>query len=398
MPFVSLCFQLHQPRRLRYYPFFEIGRKHDYEDTGKNREMLGRLAERCYLPANRAVLDLVRAHRGDFRVSYAISGLLLEQLGKYRKRVLDGFKRLADTGCVEFVGGTYPHSLAFLYSRREFEEQCRQHREVIQELFGQQATSFMHAGLISSNEMARVLERMGYRAVLSEEPPSVLEWRSPNYVYRPKGCRKLKLLVRNGRLSEDVGLRYSDRSWSEYPLTAEKFARWVHHAGGAAEVVSLVIPYESFGERQWAETGIFEFLKHLPREILKAPGFHFHLPSEIAKSCEPVSEIDAPGFAPWADPWKGPGAWRGNHLQADALKSLYALERKVRAQRGRPGAGRRVEETWRSLQASDHFYYMGGGWFEPKEDPPFLNPYPSPYDAYINYMNILTDFSATLKG
>jgi alpha-amylase len=393
MPFITLSFELHQPRRLRHYTFFDIGRSHDYEDLESSRQMMERLLEKCCLPANALILDLIREHGGSFKVSYGISGLFLEQLRKSRKKVVDSFKRLADTGCVEFLGGTYHHSLAFLYAKKEFEDQVRLQRELIEDLFGEAPASFQNTGLIYNDDLAKALEKMGFHAVLSEGAERILDGRSLHVLYRPAGCRRIGLLLRNERLSDDISFRFSDRTWLEYPLAAEKYAGWVHQVKGENTVVNIVVDYETFGRYQWAETGIFEFLKALPREILKNPDFRFSTPAEIVTKVRPAGELSVPDFISWTGKEKDLAAWRGNHLQKDALEALYGLARTVRLKKDK-----RLLEVWRLLQASDHFYYMGNRWQETGDLTRFLNPYPSPYDAYINYMNVLTDYSNVLKS
>ena len=392
MPFVTLSFELHQPPRLRRYTFFDIGQSHSYEDPDSGRLRAERLLEKCCLPANAVIQDLIREYGGAFKVSYGISGLFLEQLGKSRRKIVDSFRRLADTGCVEFLGGTYHHSLAFLHAKMEFADQVCLQRELIEDLFGEAPLSFMNAGLIYSDDLARALERLGFHAVFSEGAERVLGGRSPHALYRPKGCRRIGLLPRNDRLSDDISFRFSDRTWTEYPLTAEKYAGWVHRVKGEDAVVNIIVDYGTFGAHQWAETGIFEFLKALPREILKNPDFRFSTPAEIVRKVKPARELSLPGFTSWMGDEKNLEAWCGNHLQEDALRVLYGLSRRVRLKKDK-----RLMKTWRMLQASDHFYYMGDGPREGGNVEQTLNPYPSPYDAYINFMNILTDYSNTLK-
>ncbi len=392
MPSLCVIFTLHQPPRLRRYTFFDIGRSHDYEDPESSRQRTERLLEKCYLPANAVIGDLIREHDGAFKVSYGISGLFLEQMGKSRQKIVDSFRRLADTGCVEFLGGTYHHSLAFLYAKMEFADQVRLQREMIEDLFGEAPLSFMHTGLVYSDDLAKALERLGFHAVFAEGAERVLGGRNPHALYRPKGCRRIGLLLRNDRLSDDISFRFSDRSWSEYPLTAEKYAGWVQRVKGEDAVVNIIVDYETFGERQWVETGIFEFLKALPRAILKNPDFRFSTPSEVVRKVKPAGELSLPGLTSWMDDEKTLEAWRGNHLQEDALRVLYGLSRRVRLKKNG-----RLTKTWRSLQASDHFYYMGDRPQEGGNIAQGLNPYPSHYDAYINFMNVLTDYSNTLK-
>lgn len=392
MPSTCLIFTLHQPRRLRHYTFFDIGRSHDYEDPEGTRQRMEKLSEKCYLPSNALILRLIRKHGGSFKVSYAVSGLFLEQPGRSRRKVIDGFRRLADTGCVEFLGGTYYHSLAFLYSKAEFEEQVRLHRERIEDLFGQRPVSYLNPGLLYHDDLAVTLEKMGFRAVLSEGAVQAIDGRSPHFVYRPPKCRRIGLLLRNDRLSDDLTFRFSDRTWSEYPLTAEKYADWIRRERGEDAVINILVDYETLGERQWAETGIFEFLAALPRELLKHGDVRFSTPAETVKNLKPAGELSVPGLISFAGEEKDLTAWCGNHLQRDALSILYGLTRRVRMRKDG-----RLLKTWRNLQAADHFESMGNRWYDTEGTRRFFNPYPSPYDAYINYMNVLTDFSMTLR-
>jgi len=393
MPSVCLYFQVHQPRRLRYYTFFDIDRDHAYGDEDKDRLILQEVAEKCYLPANRIMLDLIRRYRGDFRISYSITGAIIEQFEEYRPDVLDSFKRLADTGCVEFLNETYDHSLSFLFSRREFKEQVILHKKKMMALFGQTGKTFRHTELIYNNELARTIEKMGYHVILTEGADRILGWRSPNCVYQPLGCSKLKLLLRNYRLSDDLAFRFSDARWSEYPLMADKYAHWIHHVSREREgVINIFMDYETFGERQWQETGIFEFIRMLPREIIKHPDFRFQTLSEAARDCEPVAQLDVPETVSWADVDRDLSAWLGNALQKDALNTLYGMESKVRRRRDE-----KILRTWRMLQTSDHLYYMCTKYLADGDVHKHFNPYASPYDAYINYMNILDDFSGLLE-
>jgi alpha-amylase len=392
MPSVCLYFQVHQPRRLRHYTFFDIDHNHVYEDEEKNRSILHKVAEKCYLPANRIMLNLIRRYRGDFRISYSITGTVIDQFEKYRMDVLDSFKRLADTGCVEFLNETYDHSLSFLFSLREFKEQVMLHKKKIMSLFGQTGRTFRHTELIYNSDLAKTVEKMGYRVILAEGADKILGWRNPNYVYQPAGCDRLKLLLRNYRLSDDVAFRFSNTKWSEYPLMADKYAHWIHHVNRDGEaVINLFMDYETFGEHQWQETGIFEFIQMLPREIIKHPDFRFQTLSEAARDCEPIARLDVPDFISWADLDRDLSAWLGNTLQKDAIQTLYDMESKVRRRKDE-----NILRTWRMLQTSDHFYYMCTKYFADGDVHKYFNPYASPYDAYINYMNILDDFSGLM--
>jgi alpha-amylase len=401
MPSVCLYFQVHQPCRLRRYSFFDVGQVHDYEDDAENRRILDRVAEKCYLPAGALLLQLIEEYGGAFRVAFSLSGVVLDQLERHRPDVLGSFQRLSATGCVEFLNETDSHSLAFLYSPREFREQVLRHRERIRSLFGQEGRTFRHTELIYSNALAAAVEKMGYRTILSEGTEKILGRRSPNLVYRPTGCKKLKLLLRNYRLSDDVAFRFSDRNWAEYPLTAAKYAHWLHRIRREEAVVNLFMDYETIGEHQWRETGIFNFLRALPGEILRHPDFCFQTPAEVgdlwghdAASCSHKSlhEIDCPGFISWADEERDTTAWLGNAMQQDAARKLYNLENAVRRRKDKG-----LLRTWRMLQTSDHFYYMCTKWFCDGDVHRYFNPYESPYEAYINYMNILDDFSQSLK-
>ena len=392
MPVVCLCFEVHQPRRLRRYAIFDVDRVHDYEDREANLEILNRVADRCYLPANRILSGLVRRHAGRFSIAFSISGTLLDQLGNHRSDVLDSFQELARTGAVEFLCETDCHSLAFLFSRKEFRRQVNSHKKRIQALFGQTPRTFRNTELIYNNDLARTAEKMNFRTVLAEGADRLLAGRSCNAPYRPPGCGRLKLLLRNYRFSDDIAFRFNDREWPEHPLTAAKFAGRLHRVDAAEAVISLYMDYETFGEHHPRETGIFEFLEALPGEILKHPDFCFQTPSQAAAGFEPVATLDAPDFVSWADEDRGLTAWLGNAMQNDAIRTLYKMEPQV-ARRNDP----ELQDAWRMLQVSDHFYYMCTKWLADGDVHQHFNPYPSPYDAYINYMNILDDFSRQLS-
>ncbi|MDO8784765.1 MAG: glycoside hydrolase family 57 protein, partial [Syntrophales bacterium] len=369
MPSVCLYLQVHQPYRLRHYSFFDVGRCHTYEDSEKNRQILNKVAEKCYLPANAVMLDLIKKYQGKFRIAFSITGVILDQFEEFRVDVLDSFKRLADTGCVEFLCETSGHSLAFLFSRREFREQVALHKKRVQSLFGQTPVTFRDTELIYNNELAKIIEKMGYKVILAEGADKILGWRSPNFVYQPAGCMKTKLLLRNYSLSDDISFRFSNPEWTGYPLLAEKFARWVHSLNAAGEVINLFMDYETFGEHQWETTGIFKFLEMLPREILKHPDFRFQTPAEVARDYDSVAQLDVPDFVSWADVERDLTAWVGNSMQNDALRSLYKMERKVRQSKDE-----NIIKTWRRLQTSDHFYYMCTKWFADGDVHKYFNP------------------------
>src|SRR3989338_3293299 len=355
---VSVCFyfQVHQPVRLRPYTIFEIGKSSNYFDEQKNREILDRVAKKCYLPANAIMLELLDKHP-EFKVSYSISGVALEQFMRHEQKVLDSFKELARTGKVEFLDETYHHSLSFVYSKPEFIEQVKLHNRLIRNLFGKSPKVFRNTELIYSNEVASIAEKIGYKGILAEGADHILEWRSPNFVYKPKGTKKISLLLKNYRLSDDVAFRFSERSWSEWPLTAEKFAGWISKANGNGSIVNLFMDYETFGEHQWPETGIFNFLRKLPEEILRHPDNGFATPSELIRKHKPVAEIDVPSLVSWADVERDLSAWTGNSMQQSALQQIYSMEAAIKS----CGDAKLIED-WRMIQSSDHYYYMCTKW------------------------------------
>jgi alpha-amylase len=383
MASVCFYFQVHQPNRLRHYTFFD--RHSNYFDDVKNAEVCRKVAKKCYLPANRLMLELIEKYNGRFKVSYSITGVLLEQLQKYAPEVITTFQQLANTGCVEFLGETYYHSLSFLYSRDEFTEQIKQHRRTIRQFFGQTPRVFRNTELIYNNSLAPVIEQIGgFDGILAEGADHILGYRSPNFVYRPANASRLKLLLKNYRLSDDIAFRFSNRDWKEWPLKAEKFAGWVNAVNGCGYVVNLFMDYETLGEHQWEETGIFEFMRHLPSEILRHPDNDFKTPSEVIKAYGAVGTIDVPHTISWADIERDLSAWLGNAMQENALSELYRFKDKV-LQSEAPD----IISDWRKLQTSDHFYYMCTKWFADGDVHKYFNPYNSPYDAYINFMNVL---------
>ena len=385
---VCFYFQVHQPFRLRHYTFFDIAEQTRYEDEEANSSIMAKVASKCYLPMNRLLLELIERNGGRFKVAFSFSGTVLDQFVAYAPEVLDSFKRLVDTGCVEVLAETYNHSLAFLYSKEEFREQVRLHDARVQEVFGVTPTVFRNTELIYNNDIAREIESMGYKAILAEGADNLLGWRSSNFVYLPQGCDNLKLLLKNYRLSDDIAFRFSNHDWPGFPLTADKFADWVHAVHGAGEVINLFMDYETFGEHQWETTGIFQFMRALPQALLAHPDTVFMTPSEVAATLAPVAALDVPNYMSWADAERDLTAWLGNDLQDDAITTLYSYEQAVK-DRNDPV----LLKLWRNLQTSDHFYYMCTKWFSDGDVHRYFNHYPSPYDAYINYMNVLTDLS-----
>jgi len=411
MASVIFYFQVHQPYRLRRYSVFH--RDPFYFDDAQNERILRKVADKCYRPATRLILDLVERHEGDFRVAYSLTGTVLEQLERWAPDVLELFQELASTGCCEFLGETYYHSLASLYSPQEFAEQVTLHTRRIEELFGQTPRVFRNTELIYSDHIAELVSRLTsadgapqFKAVLAEGVDRLLGHRSPNHVYSAgrelegDAGGPLAVLVKNYRLSDDIAFRFSNRGWSEWPLSADKFARWVHQINGDGEICNLFMDYETFGEHQWADSGIFEFLDKLPRAVLDlAPGRNgFMMPSEAVEGREPVGAYYAPEYTSWADSERDLTAWRGNAMQENALEEFYRLEAPIKRAVEAAGvagdehaiasAGYLIED-WRKVSTSDHFYYMCTKFFADGDVHRYFNPYDSPYDSYINFMNVL---------
>ncbi len=393
MKSVCFYFQVHQPYRVKRYRVFDIGNDPEYfNDRGdsnlNNRKIIEKVAAKSYIPTTRLVLDLLKRHP-QMRVAYSFSGIALEQLERYAPEALNLFKQVIDTGRAEVLGETYYHSLAFFYSPAEFERQVAKHRELMGRLFGVWPRVFRNTELSYRNDLGEWADKNGYHGIVTEGWDPILGWRSPNYVYKPKGAKNARLLLKNYRLSDDVAFRFSSRDWSEWPLTAEKFGQWVNAADG--DTVNLFMDYETFGEHQWEDSGIFAFLEKLPEELFKNPNITFKTPSETIASYEPRDEVDIPHILTWADTDRDLTAWTGNPMQRAAIDNVYGLEDKVLL-----ANDARLLEDWRKLQTSDHFYYMCTKWFADGDVHAYFSPYESPYDAYIAYMNALSDLKLRL--
>ncbi|OFZ17994.1 MAG: alpha-amylase [Bdellovibrionales bacterium GWB1_55_8] len=386
MPSVCFYFQVHQPFRLKHYPFFNIGKDHKYFDDEKNATIMRKVARKCYLPTNRAMLRLIDRFEGKFRISYAVTGVAIEQMRDYSPEVLDSFVALAKTGCVEFVGETYYHSLSGVYDEPEFRDQVSKHGKLMKKYFNQSPTVFRNTELIYNDRVGEIVASLGYKGMIAEGADDILGWRSPNFVYE-SSTPGFKLLLKNYRLSDDIAFRFSNRAWPEFPLTAPKFANWVHRISGNGETLNLFMDYETFGEHQWESTGIFEFLDHLPAEIMKHSDWDFRTPSEVLERHQPVAPISFGRTVSWADVDRDLTAWQGNHMQKSALAQIYEIGKEVRS-RNNPAA----LDLWRKLQTSDHFYYMCTKWMADGDVHAYFSPYGSPYEAFINFMNVLTDF------
>ncbi|XPV77816.1 MAG: glycoside hydrolase family 57 protein [Desulfovibrio sp.] len=388
---VCFYFQVHQPRRINQdFSFFDIGSSTGYFDDRSNREILLKVAEKCYLPANYMMLDLINKLKGKFRISYAVTGTAIEQFQMYAPEVMRSFQELAQTGCVEFISETYSHSLSYLFSREEFVAQVEKHKKLMQESFGQTPVTFRNTELIYNNSLAKTVEDMGYKVILTEGADQVLGWRTPNYVYVPSGCYKLRALLKNYRLSDDIAFRFSDPNWDHHPLHVDTYSSWLHSIAGQGEVVNLFMDYETIGEHQWADSGIFEFFRRLPETALSHPDFCFTTPSEAADLFSPMARLDVPYTISWADVERDTTAWIGNSMQDASIERIYALEKDIKEF----GTQTMIDE-WRDLLTSDHFYYMCTKWFSDGDVHKYFNPFKTPHQAFITYMNIVNDL--TLK-
>ncbi|NIO44646.1 MAG: polysaccharide deacetylase family protein [Candidatus Aenigmarchaeota archaeon] len=378
----SLCFyfQVHQPMRLNRFSVFT--ENSPYFDDERNKGYLRKVARKCYLPTNKLLLDLINEYNGKFKIAFSLTGVFVEQCKKFAPEVIGSFQELAKTGNVEFLNETYYHSLAILFSEKEFIEQIKLHKKMILDLFNQKPKIFRNTEAMYSNNIARLIEKLGYKGIITEGHESVLGWRSPNYLYHPHGCKKISALLRNYKLSDDIGFRFSARWWEEYPLTADKYSIWLSKCEG--QCINLFIDYETFGEHQWEDTGIFNFLRYLPAETSKYSNLDFKTPSEIVKMYKPVGIVDVPHTISWADVQRDLSAWLENEMQRLAFEQMTKLEECIKK-------NPELLHTWRLLQTSDHFYYMCTKWFADGDVHKYFNPYNSPYDAFINYMNILQD-------
>lgn len=392
---IVLYLHVHQPFRVREYSIFDAGVSHDYffaqsyEDRTSNERIAHKVAEKSYIPTNRTLLELLNAHP-EFRLSMSITGTVIEQLEMWSPEALQSFKDLVATGRVEIVGETYHHSLAFFYSREEFEHQVQMHRDKVQQVFGVTPQVFRNTELSYNNDVAYWADKAGYKGILAEGWDPVLGWRSPNFVYRPAYTENIRLLMKNYRLSDDIAFRFGDRNWAGWPLTADKFANWLNNTHDGTNF-DLFMDYETFGEHQWDESGIFDFLRHLPQEWLKTPGNTFATVSEAIDQFEAKDFVDSPQTITWADTERDLSAWLGNGMQQQAIHALYDLQNPIL------GTGDlSLIEDWRRLQASDHVYYMCTKWWGDGDIHAYFSPYENPYDAFIAFMNAYHDLKFRL--
>ena len=383
---ICLYFQVHQPTRLRLYRFFDIGKDSHYYDDFANRTILRRVAQKCYLPMNQLMLELINKNKGKFKIAYSISGSALDQFQRFCPEVIDSFKALAATGRVEFLAETYYHSLASIGSDSEFKHQVAKHAAKIEELFGVKPVAFRNTELIYSNSIGEIVYEMGYKTMLTEGARHIMGWQSPNYVYTAETQPKLKLLLRNYVLSDDIAFRFAQNK-----VTAQQYVGWMKDNAKEGDIVNLFMDYETFGEHQSAASGIFDFMKALPEAVISDGTFSFVTPSEATKKYKPVADLDVPDAISWADEERDITAWLGNELQSEAFTKVYAMKEKL-AIVNDPD----LYEDWGHLQESDHFYYMCTKFFSDGEVHKYFNPYDTPYEAFINYMNVISDFQIRL--
>ncbi|MDR0982933.1 MAG: glycoside hydrolase family 57 protein [Culturomica sp.] len=384
----SLClyFEVHQPLRLRKYQFFDIGKKHDYYDDFANRNNIRKLASRCYLPTNSVLLNLIREYGNNFKVSFSISGSALDLFKQYAPEVIESFQELANTGCVEFLTETSAHSLASLTNETEFKAQVKEHSEQIKKLFGQTPVTFRNTELIYSDEIGDMVAKMGYTTMLTEGAKHILGWKSPNFIYTNAINSKLKLLLNNFSLSDDIAFRFSNSSWDQWPLTAEKYTQWLLESVKDSDVVNLFMNYDTFGRKNSESSGIFQFLENLPRAVFSTSALEFLTPKEVVKKHLPVAPLFVPFPISWSDEERDVTAWLGNELQEEAFEELYKLSDKVSKLKDEI-----LSYDFRALQCSDNLYYMKTKLFAGVARK-YETPYASPYEAFINYMNVLSDF------
>lgn len=388
MPAVCFYFQVHQPYRLRPFTIFDVGAGEvpSYFDDAKNAEIVRRVADKCYRPANRLLLDLIDRHEGAFSVAFSLTGTVIDQLAAYAPDVLESFKALAATGCVEVLGETDNHSLSAVMDWSEFAIEVAAHRERITRVFGVAPKVFRNTELIYNDELASQVEALGFAAILIDGVPRILGHRSPGHIYTAANPTGLALLPKNSRLSDDIAFRFSNQGWSEWPLTAPKFAAWVRALDGTDETVNLFLDYETFGEHQWESTGIFDFLAALPAAVLRYPENRFVTPGALVRDLPSRGALHTADWISWADVDRDLTAWLGNNLQREAVRQVYALRDAVRASNDA-----RLLHSWQRLLTSDHFYYMCLKWSADGDVHKYFSPYGSPYDAYIHYVNVLQD-------
>lgn len=386
MKAICFYFQIHQPFRLKRYRFFDIGNDHYYYDDFANDDIITRIAQRSYIPAAESLLRMIEESKGKFRCALSITGVALEQCEQYVPEFIDLLKKLADTGKVEFLAETYAHSLSSLTDPEEFAAQVALHDKKIYELFGQKPKVLRNTELIYCDDMAPQILAMGYKGCITDGAKHILGWKSPNYVYSAATAPKLKLLLKNSKLSDDISFRFSNTEWDAYPLTADKYIDWIAATPPEEQIVNLFMNLETFGGLQARESGIFQFLEALPR-FAAEKGIDFWTPTEAVTKLKAVGELSVMHPISWADEARDTSAWLGNQLQNEAFNKLYSVAERVRL-----CDDRRLKQDWNYLQASDHFFYMSTKRRADGEVHSHFSPYDTPFQAFTNYMNVLADF------
>lgn len=386
MKAICFYFQIHQPFRLKRYRFFDIGNDHYYYDDFANDDIITRIAQRSYIPAAETLLKMINDNKGKFRCAISITGVALEQCEQYVPEFIDLLKKLADTGCVEFLAETYAHSLSSLTEPEEFAAQLKIHDEKINALFGVKPKVLRNTELIYCDDIAPQALAMGYKGIITEGAKHILGWKSPNYVYSAASAPKLKMLLKNSKLSDDISFRFNNAEWDSYPLTADKYISWIANTPAEEQIVNLFMSLETFGELQPRESGIFQFLEALPRFAAER-GIEFCTPSDAIAKLKPVGELSIPYPISWADEARDTSAWLGNKLQNEAFNKLYSVAERVRL-----CDDRRLKQDWNYLQASDHFFYMSTKHLADGAVHSHFSPYETPFQAFTNYMNVLADF------
>lgn len=395
---ITLYLHVHQPLRVRKYTIFDTAQNHDYfaepdaTSDRNNERVFRKVASKSYRPMN-ALLEKLLARHPEFKIAFSITGTFIEQAEQWAPDVLESFKRLVATGQVEIVAETYYHSLAFFYSRDEFERQVRMHQQKIKELFGTTPSVFRNTELAYNDQLAKWADDFGFKGILAEGWDPILGWRSPNHMYRPAGTQNIRLLLKNYRLSDDIAFRFSDKGWKHHPLSANTFHDWADASIQDSQLVNLFMDYETFGEHQWEDTGIFGFFEEFVSMWLKNPENTFYTPSEAIAALEPAGEISMPRTVTWADTERDLTAWLGNSMQQEALRHLYALEEDILRTEDQ-----QLIEDWRKLQTSDHAYYMCTKWFRDGDVHAYFSPYDSPYDAFLYFMNAVRDIRYRLMA
>ena len=386
MKSVCIYFNIHQPFRLKRYRFFDIGNDHYYYDDFANDEIISRVAEQSYIPMCETLLKMIEESNREFKCAISISGTAIEQLQLYVPEVIDLLKKLADTGCVEFLGGTYAHGLSSLEDVEEFIREVKEHNDLLRRLFGVKPKMFANTELIYDDDIAAVVASMDFKSVLTEGAKHILGWKSPNYVYAAATAPKLKLLFTNRKLEEDITHNFNNPGWPEYPLTADKYVDWIAALPQEEQILNLYFSMDTFGGFLPRNTGIFDFMRALPR-FGKEKGVKFSTPSEVVAKLKPVSEVSVPSPISDIDEARDVSAWKGNELQNEALNKLYAVAERVNLCQDR-----RLKQDWKYLQSSDHFYYMSTKNKADGASHAAFSPYDSPFSAFTNYMNVLADF------